>query len=97
MTPLFSLTGQVVNVFTAPKVVKEDGTSYGGQDKVQILGDIPLQEGQTRKDIITLTTSQGAELQKAIGSTVVAPVGFYAKGSVISFFIPKGAAIQVRR
>ncbi|NKO00820.1 hypothetical protein, partial [Weissella cibaria] len=60
---MFTLTGQVVHVFTAPRgISKKTGEEYGGQDKVQILGDIPLQGGETRKELVTLTTDQGEAL-----------------------------------
>ena len=92
---MFSLHGEIVHVFNSPKGVnKNTGEEYGGQDKVQIIGNIPLNNGESRKDLITLTTDQGAALEKLVGRTVSAPVSFYApsKGQV-SYFIPKGHTV----
>ena len=88
---MFSLTGQVVNVFVAPTGTDKEGNEYGGQDKVQIIGDVPLKNGDTRKDLITLTTDVGTHFKSLVGSSVTLPVAFYApsKGQV-SFYIPKG-------
>jgi len=91
---MFMLTGQVVHVFTAPKgISKKTGEEYGGQDKVQIMGDIPISGGESRKELINLTTDQGEALAKCVGRTVTAPVGFYASGKAVGFYIPKGHKI----
>lgn len=93
---MFTLTGQVVHVFESPTGVnKSTGEEYGGQDKVQILGDLSLPNGETRKEMVTLTTDQGEMLKKAVGRSVVAPVGFYASKGTVGFFIPKGAQIAL--
>lgn len=92
---MFTLKGQIVNVFVSPKgVSKKTGEEYGGQDKVQILGDIPLEDGQFRKEMVTLTTNQGRDLDDAVGRSVVAPVAFYSVRGVVGFYIPKGSQID---
>jgi len=94
---MFTLRGQVVHVFTAPKGINKDGEEYGGQDKVQIIGDIPLKGGETRKDLITLTTDQGEALKKMEGQDVTCPVAFFVSGKTVSFYIPQGHKISVVR
>lgn len=96
ITPMFTLNGQVLHVFVSPKGTNKQGEEYGGQDKVQILGDLPLPDGQTRKEMITLTTDQGPALEKAIGRSVTAPVAFWAKGGTIGQYIPKGSQIKIQ-
>lgn len=92
---MFTLTGQIVNVFTAPKgISKRTGEEYGGDDKVQILGDIPLPGGECRKELVTLKTDQGKTLDGLIGQTVTTPVGFFASGKSVGFFIPQGHKIE---
>lgn len=92
MKSMFTLTGQIVNVFQAPKgVSRKTGEEYGGQDKVQIMGEIPLENGQSRMDLVTLTTDQGEQLKKYEGRQITVPVSFYAPSrGVVSYFIPKG-------
>ena len=54
MIPMFTVTAQVVHVFRTPeKTNKETGEVWGGQDKVQLLGDMPLQNGEYKKEMIT--------------------------------------------
>lgn len=91
---MFTLTGIVVNVFTAPKGVNKNGEEYGGQDKVQIMGDIPLPDGHYRKELIDLTTDQGEALKKHLSQTVSCPVAFYSSRGSVGFYIPKGHTIK---
>jgi hypothetical protein len=97
MKPMFTLTGQVVHVYVSPKgISKKTGEEYGGEDKVQIIGDIPVGNGEFRKEMVTLTTDQGGSLEKAVGRTVVAPVAFWARSGTVGYFIPKGAQIALQ-
>lgn len=89
---MFTLTGQVLNVFVTPQGVnKSTGESYGGQDKIQILGDIHLPNGETKKDMVDLTTDNGEAFKAFEGRSISLPISFYspAKGQVV-FFLPKG-------
>lgn len=92
---MFTLTGQIVNVFLAPKgVSKKTGEEYGGDWKVQIIGDIPLKGGVTKKEMIDLKAEQGELLEPLIGETVSCPVGFFASGKNVGFYIPQGHKIE---
>jgi len=95
MNPMFKLTGQVVNVYVSPKGVNQKtGDEYGGDDKVQIMGQIPLANGEFKMELVDLKTDQGAALKSAQGKTVTCPVAFYnARGSV-GYYVPKGHKIQ---
>jgi hypothetical protein len=94
MNSMFILTGEVVNVFTAPKgISKKTGEEYGGQDKVQIMGNIPLPDGQYRKELVDLTTDQGEAIKKYEGKEVTCPVSFYVSKSSVGYFVPKGHQI----
>lgn len=95
--PMFSLHGQVIHVFLSPVGTNKDtGEEYGGQDKVQIMGELPLKNGETRMEMITLTTDQGDSLKKLVGKPVTLPVAFYApsKGQV-QYYIPKGQPLNL--
>lgn len=89
--PMFNLTGQVINVYQSPTGTTKEGKEYGGQDKVQILGAIPLDNGEYRNDLISLTTDQGDAFQKLTGKPVTLPVAFYSPSKgVVNFYLPKG-------
>lgn len=92
MKPMFTMSGQVINVYVTPKgISKKTGEEFGGDDKVQIMGDIPVDNGHVRKELVEIRTSEPQTFQKLIGKPVSLPISFYApaKGSVI-YFLPKG-------
>ena len=93
--PMFRLTGQIVNVYVSPKgVSKKTGEEYGGQDKVQIMGQIPLPNGQFRMELVDLTTDQGEALKRIENQTVTCPVAFYVSRGSVGYYIPQGHKIQ---
>jgi hypothetical protein len=94
---MFTLNGRVENIYPAPKGInKKTGEEYGGQDKVQILGSLPIPDSDSyRLDIITLTTDNAPEFQKLIGREVSVPVGIISRGKNDTlFFIPKGSKVS---
>lgn len=89
---MFTLCGQVANVFVQPGgVSKKTGEAFDPRDKVQILGHIPLQGGGTKLDLVTLNVEDARVFQAAQGKTVRVPVGVYAIGKSVGYFIPQGA------
>ncbi|WP_063528598.1 hypothetical protein [Pseudoalteromonas sp.] len=87
---MLTLSGQLINIFESPKGVKDD-KEYGGQDKIQILGEVVLQNGESRNDLITLTTHDKGLFEDLKGQTIRVPVSVFANGKSITYFIPKGS------
>lgn len=89
---MFTLCGQVANVFVQPGgVSKKTGEAFDPRDKVQILGHVPLQGGGTKLDLVTLNVEDARIFQAAQGKTIRVPVGVYAIGKSVGYFIPQGA------
>lgn len=89
--PMFTLCGQVANVFVQPGgVSKKTGEAFDPRDKVQILGHVPLQDGTTKLDLVTLNVEDARVYQQAIGKTIRVPVGVYALNRSVGYFIPQG-------
>ena len=82
---MITLNGILVNVYTQPKRGERDE-----KDKIQILGDIPIENGGVRKDLITVTVEDARAYEGREGSEVSVPVGAFspAKGTVI-FYVAK--------
>jgi hypothetical protein len=94
--PMFTLCGRVVNSFVQPGgTSKKTGEVFDPRDKVQILGHIPLQGGGTKLDLVTLNVEDARLFQAAQGKTVRVPVGVYAIGKSVGYFIPQGAKPQL--
>ena len=97
MSSMFSVIGEVRNVFFQPGPVDQaTGTSKPGSLKVQVLGEMPVQGGGSREDLITLTVPDGLDFNPLLKHTVRFPLGFFspAKGSII-YFIPKGSEVEI--
>jgi hypothetical protein len=87
---MLSLKGQLINIFITPKGEK-NGSEYGGQDKLQIIGDVELPNGESRKDMFTLTTHDVSAFKEFVGQEISTPIGVFNTGKVIAYFIPKGS------
>lgn len=81
------LHGTILNVFITKRGHDKSGEEYGGDDKVQIMVDVPADGGTLRKDLVDLKTENAAPFQKEIGKKVNVPVGVFApaKGTVIFY------------
>lgn len=89
---MFTLCGQVAMVYVQPGgVSKKTGEAFDPRDKVQILGHVPLQGGGTKLDLVTLNVEDARIFQAAQGKTIRVPVGVYAIGKSVGYFIPQGA------
>lgn len=90
--PMFTLCGQVANVYVQPGgVSKKTGEEFDPRDKVQILGELPLPDGGKRLELVTLNTEDARLFEQAVGRRVRVAVGFYAVGKSVGYFIPRGA------
>jgi hypothetical protein len=84
---MISLTGVLVNVYKAP--ARNDDEE--AKDKIQILGDLLLKNGETKKDLVTVTVPDASEYQGREGEMITLPVGAFApaKGSVIFYALAR--------
>lgn len=90
--PMFTLCGQVMNVFVQPGgTSKKTGEAFDPRDKVQILGQLPLSTGGHRLELVTLNVEDARPFQSAEGKTIRVPVGCYALNRTVGYFIPQGA------
>lgn len=87
---MLTLTGQLINVFNSPKGEK-DGKEYGGQSKIQLLGEVVLQNGEAKNELVTLTTHEPSFFSELTGQLISVPVSCFANGKSITYFIPKGS------
>lgn len=94
---MLSLCGQVLNVFANPKGVnKSTGEEYGGGHKVQLLANITLNNGETKMDIVTISTDTPAVYEANKGNVVRIPVkAFSMEKGQVGFYALKGNAPEV--
>lgn len=97
MISMFTVTGQVLKTFIQPgQVDKETGQIGKSSIKVQIMGEMPVQGGESRLDLITLTVETQKTYEELKGKRVRVPLGFFSpsKGNIV-YFIPKGATPEI--
>lgn len=90
---MFQVTGLVLHTYDAPAAVdkKTGEVTREEKPKVQLIGDIPLPNGQARYDMITLSCEDRAEFEALKGRKVSIPLGMFAAGKdQLVYFIPKG-------
>jgi len=88
---MLTLEGQIINVFRNPTGVNKDGQEYGGQDRVQIMAENHLQNGETRIDLVNLTVINPRSYEVLKGQRARIPVGCFASGRTVAFYAVKGA------
>ncbi len=88
---MLTITGKVLHIFEKPPVKKGEET-LEAKPQIQLLGQIPLPNGETRYDLVTLSTDNPEAFHQFKNSDVRVPVGVFspAKGQTV-FFIPKGS------
>lgn len=79
---MITLNGTLLNVFKTPPRGESEA-----KDKVQILGDVALPNGEVRKDLMTVTVKDASKYEGRQGEEISLAVGAFApaKGSVIFF------------
>lgn len=88
--PMLLMTGRVDNIFLQPQRINEKtGETYGGQHKLQLRVDMPLENGDCRRDIVTLSTSFPEYFRAMIDEFVSLPVGVMASGGHVHFYVLK--------
>lgn len=97
MNSMFTVSGKVLKTFVQPGVTdKETGEVSKPSPKVQIMGEMPVQGGDSRLEMITLTVENQKIYDDLINQDVRVPLGFFSpqKGSIV-YFIPKGSVPQL--
>lgn len=87
---MLTLNGQLINSFRTPDG-ERNGEAYNGQDKVQILGEVVLPNGESKRELLTLSTHNKEYFDGLDGQTITVPVSVFASGKSVTYFIPKGS------
>jgi len=90
---MFTVMGKVVNVFDQPgQTNKETGEIAPTTPRLQMMGQMPVQNGETRLEMITVKVEDKKTYAQLINKNIRLAVGAFApsKGQII-YFVPKGA------
>ncbi len=92
---MLPLSGQVANVFTTPARTNDKGETYGGEPAVQLLARVPVENGESKLDLVTLKTDQAPAYRALLGRWVRVPAGVWQRGSSWGFFALKGQKPEI--
>jgi len=88
---MLTLNGIVQNVFNTPESVdRKTGEIRPAADRVQVIAENTLQNGEKRIELVTLKVERGEAYRKLIGKPVRVPVGVFASGGALQFYALKG-------
>ena len=90
---MFTVRGRVVNVFDQPgRTDKETGEITPPTVRLQIMGEMPVPNGETRLDLITVKIEDKLSYEKLKNKDIRLPIGAFApsKGQII-YYVPKGS------
>lgn len=90
---MLTLNGTVMNTLQVPERKNREGESYGGYDQVQIMAEQVLQNGEKRMELLTLRTEQRDVFERLKGRAISCPVGVFAVGGQLRYFLPPNGAV----
>jgi len=79
------LRGKLVNLFVTPKGKNKSGDAYGGEDKLQIINQVSLQNGEQRLDLISITVPDANEYKDLKGKDLDLPIDVYSYQNKVGF------------
>lgn len=90
---MIELTGTVVNTFATPAGKNKKGEDYDSKDKIQVIGEFPMPNGEVRMELVTLTVDDLSEYIQHINKKIRISVGVMATGArSVLFFVRKGSS-----
>ena len=88
---MLTLNGVVQNVFrTSQTVDKKTGEVIPAADRVQIMAENVMQNGEKRVELVTLKVETGDAYRALLGRPVRVPVGAFVSGSAVQIYALKG-------
>lgn len=88
---MLTLNGIVKNVFrTEATTDKKTGEVLPAKERVQIMAENTLQNGDKRIELVTLTVDAPEAYRQLVGRSVRVPVGVFVSGSAVQFYALKG-------
>jgi hypothetical protein len=92
---MLTLRGRVVNVLRHQARTGRDGKEYPAYAQVQMMVEEPLQDGQKRLGVQTLSIDEPGPFEPLQGLEIQVPIGAYVRNGVLALFLQKGAVPEV--
>jgi hypothetical protein len=94
---MLTLNGKILNIYEAPKGVNRDtGEAYGGQNRIQLMCENMLRNGELRMELVDLSVDEVERYRGMVGQSVAVPVGVYvSSGKPFFYALKKQSAVVV--
>lgn len=86
---MLTLHGTLINVYESPKGVTKEGKDYGGQNRIQVMAENVLQNGEKKVELVDLTVDDVTNYKSQISKPVRVPVGVYVSAGKLSYYVLK--------
>jgi hypothetical protein len=90
------MTGTLLNVLTTTARTDKDGKPIPARHQIQLQVESPLENGDRRIDLQTLTVGDRSQFDARVGQPVTIPVGVFVSGGKLQFFVPRVGASGAR-
>jgi len=91
---MYSVTGKVLKIFKSPEGHNsKTGEAFGGESKIQIMGENFLRNGEIQMEMITLTLPEkwGEPAKTWVGKDMVFHVGLFVAGKHIKPYLSENS------
>ncbi|ENW14352.1 MULTISPECIES: hypothetical protein [Acinetobacter calcoaceticus/baumannii complex] len=93
---MLRLEGTIINVFTQQGGKdKKTGEAFADRDKIQLLGELELPNGDKKHELIDLTVEDAKIYENLKNKRVSIPCGALASGRNVIFYVAKGGTAKV--
>lgn len=93
---MIKLEGTIINVFTQQGGKdKKTGDAFEDRDKVQLMGELELPNGDIKHELINLSVDDGKHYETLKNKRVSIPCGALASGRNVIFYVTKGGTPKI--
>ena len=85
---MIKLEGTIINIHQQGGKIKT-GEAFADRDKIQLLGEFELPNGDKKNELIDLTVENGKEYEGLKNKRVSIPCGALASGRNVIFYVAK--------
>lgn len=93
---MITMQGKLINTFQAnSRVNRETGAVEAGKHKIQVMGQMPMESGETRLEMHDLTCNDLNSFKPLVGKTIRFALGIMSSGDNTILYIPRGTLPEV--
>jgi hypothetical protein len=89
---MFKVEARLINTFKANDFTnKETAETVAGKDKIQLLGQFPVESGEARMELIDFSVDDIRLYKPLQGKLMTVPISMFSNNNRVVYFVPKGS------